>query len=237
MGKSMNDIHLWKNLRLGLWISQNLSLADFLEIASLNSTLLKKFIAVDLGKQELEKYRSSLKRETSQPNGFLKRRNFTNDFLFFSTVSKVARNSRLRDANLGEAHRRVSPTDGPEDGGKLLIQMNPLKQVHIIDTSVKKLSMTEGLVLLHLLSGADGDVLTVRSLRNVIVCKITARPHGSMWRYHEGWRPQWVMRSIVTRAWTRTSAGHARWERSLHSTQQLLHISHHLQQQHTTWST
>jgi hypothetical protein len=38
--------------------------------------------------------------------------------------------------------------------------------------------MAEGLVLLHLLYGADGHVVAVRSLRNVIVCKITARPHG-----------------------------------------------------------
>jgi hypothetical protein len=72
------------------------------------------------------------------------------------------------------------PTDGPEDGGKLFIQANPLKQVHIIDTSVSKLSMVEGLVLLHLHSGVDGDVVAVRSLRNVIVCKIMARPHGPM---------------------------------------------------------
>jgi hypothetical protein len=71
-----------------------------------------------------------------------------------------------------------SPTDGLEDGGKLLIQTNPLKQVHIGETSVSKLSVVEGLVLLHLLSGADGDVIAVRSLRNVIVCKITAQPHG-----------------------------------------------------------
>jgi hypothetical protein len=70
------------------------------------------------------------------------------------------------------------PTDGPEDGGKLLIQTNPLKQVHIIDTSVSKLSTVEGLELLHLISGADGDVIIVRSLRNIIVCKITARPRG-----------------------------------------------------------
>jgi hypothetical protein len=34
--------------------------------------------------------------------------------------------------------------------------------------------MAEGLVLLHLLSGADGDVITVHSLRNIIVCKIMA---------------------------------------------------------------
>jgi hypothetical protein len=44
--------------------------------------------------------------------------------------------------------------------------------------SVSKLSMTEGLVLLHLLNGTDGDVVAVRSLRNIIMCKITARPHG-----------------------------------------------------------
>jgi hypothetical protein len=44
----------------------------------------------------------------------------------------------------------------------------------------------EGLVLLHLLSGADGDVIVVHSLRNVIVCKITTRPHGPMRRWHEG---------------------------------------------------
>jgi hypothetical protein len=69
---------------------------------------------------------------------------------------------------------KFSPTNGSEDGGKLLVQTNPLKQVHIIDMSVSKLSMAEGLVLLHLLSGADGDVITVRSLRKVIVCKITA---------------------------------------------------------------
>jgi hypothetical protein len=44
-----------------------------------------------------------------------------------------------------------------------------LKQVHIIDTSVSKLSTAEGLILLHLLNGVDGNVITVCSLRNVIV--------------------------------------------------------------------
>jgi hypothetical protein len=85
---------------------------------------------------------------------------------------------------------KFSPTDGPEDGRKLFIQINPLKQVHIVDTSVSKLSTAEGLVLLHLLSGADGDVVTVRSLRNVIMCKITARPRGPVWRWHKGQRPR-----------------------------------------------
>jgi hypothetical protein len=46
---------------------------------------------------------------------------------------------------------------------------------------VSKLSTVEGLVLLHLLSGADGDVIAVRNLRNVIVCKITARPRSPVW--------------------------------------------------------
>jgi hypothetical protein len=73
-----------------------------------------------------------------------------------------------------------SPTDGPEDGGKILVQTNHLKQVHIVDTSVSKLSMVEELVLLHLLSGADGDVVAVCSLKNIIVCKIMTRPHSPM---------------------------------------------------------
>jgi hypothetical protein len=61
-----------------------------------------------------------------------------------------------------------------EDEGMLLVQTNPLKQVHIEDTSVRKLSTVEGLVLLHLLCGVDGDAIDVHSLRNIIVCKITA---------------------------------------------------------------
>jgi hypothetical protein len=101
MGKSVNDIHLCKNLRLGLWISLNLSLVDFPEMASLNSTLLKFLIAPDSGKQDLYKSRSSLKQEKSQPNDFSNRRNFTNNFLFFSTVSEVKRNSRVKRCKPG----------------------------------------------------------------------------------------------------------------------------------------
>jgi hypothetical protein len=55
MGKSVNDIHLCKNLRLVLLISLNLSLANFPEIALLNSTLLKFLIALESGKRDLEK--------------------------------------------------------------------------------------------------------------------------------------------------------------------------------------
>jgi hypothetical protein len=92
MVKSMNDTPLCRNLRLGLWISLNLSLADFSEIASLNSTLLKVLIALDSGKKDLEKS----KQKKSQPNDFPNRWNFTNDFLFFSTISNVIRNSRVK---------------------------------------------------------------------------------------------------------------------------------------------
>jgi hypothetical protein len=67
-----------------------------------------------------------------------------------------------------------SLTDGLEDGGKLFVQTNSLKQVHIIDISVSKLSMAERLVLIHLLSGADGDVIAVCILKNVIMCKLMA---------------------------------------------------------------
>jgi hypothetical protein len=47
-----------------------------------------------------------------------------------------------------------------------------IKQVRIVDMSVSKLSTVEGLILLHLLSGADGDVIAVHCLTNAIVCKI-----------------------------------------------------------------
>jgi hypothetical protein len=46
--------------------------------------------------------------------------------------------------------------------------------------------MAEALVLLHLLIGVDGDVVTIHSCWNVIMCKIMARLRGPMWRWHEG---------------------------------------------------
>jgi hypothetical protein len=55
--------------------------------------------------------------------------------------------------------------------------------------SVSKLSMAEGLVLLHLLTSVDRNVFTIHSLRNIIVCKIIARPCGPVWQWHEGLRP------------------------------------------------
>jgi hypothetical protein len=69
-----------------------------------------------------------------------------------------------------------SPTNSLEDEGKLFIHSNPVEQVHIIYISVTKLSLAERIVLLHLLGAMDGNVVTVRGHRNVVVCKIADRP-------------------------------------------------------------
>jgi hypothetical protein len=69
-----------------------------------------------------------------------------------------------------------SPTNSSEDEGKLFVHSNPLKQVHIVYTSVTKLSLEERLVLLHLLGATDKNVITVRGHRNVIMCKVEDRP-------------------------------------------------------------
>jgi hypothetical protein len=73
-----------------------------------------------------------------------------------------------------------SPTNSPEDEGKLFIHSNPLEQVHIVYTSVTKLSLAERLILLHLLGAMDGNVIVVHNHRNVIVCKIADRPPSLM---------------------------------------------------------
>jgi hypothetical protein len=69
-----------------------------------------------------------------------------------------------------------SLTNSPDDEGKLFIHSNPLEQVHIVYTSVTKLSLAERLILLHLLSAMDENVITIHGHRNVIVCKIVDRP-------------------------------------------------------------
>jgi hypothetical protein len=67
-----------------------------------------------------------------------------------------------------------------EDEGNLFIHSNPLHYVHIIDMSVNKLLMVEGLLLLHLLSATDGNAIAVRGHRNIIVCRIADRPPDLM---------------------------------------------------------
>jgi hypothetical protein len=73
-----------------------------------------------------------------------------------------------------------SLTNGPEDEGKFFVHSNPLKQVHIVYTSVTNLSLAERLILLHLLGATNENVVTVGGHRNVIVCKIADRPPGLM---------------------------------------------------------
>jgi hypothetical protein len=132
--------------------------------------------------------------------------------------------------------RRVSLTNSSEDEGKHFVHSNPLKQVHIIYTSVTKLLLVESLVLLHLLSSTDGNVIVVHGHRNIIMYKIADRPTSLVrWR-HEGRRPCGVLWSF-TGASARTLGGRARRESLLHSTYQFLHPAQHLQQQHTTRST
>jgi hypothetical protein len=73
-----------------------------------------------------------------------------------------------------------SPTNSPEDEGKLFVHSNPVEQVHIVYTSVTKLSLLKRLILLHLISATDGNVIAVRGHRNVIMCKIADRPPSLM---------------------------------------------------------
>jgi hypothetical protein len=79
-----------------------------------------------------------------------------------------------------------SPTNSLEDEGKLLIHSNSLEQVHIVYMSVTKLSLTERLVLLHLLGATDVNVIIIHGHKNVIMCKIVDRPLQSRAVRHEG---------------------------------------------------
>jgi hypothetical protein len=93
------------------------------------------------------------------------------------SVCMVAKSS-IRRSSHSIPSVEFSPTNSPENEGKLFIHSNPLEQVHIVYTSVTKLSLAERLVLLHLLSAMDGNVIAVRGHRNIIVCKIADRSPG-----------------------------------------------------------
>jgi hypothetical protein len=73
------------------------------------------------------------------------------------SICTVAKSSIHRSSHLIPSIE-FSPTNSPEDEGKLFVHSNPLKQVHIVYTSVTKLSLAERLILLHLLSATDGNV-------------------------------------------------------------------------------
>jgi hypothetical protein len=70
-----------------------------------------------------------------------------------------------------------SLTNSLEDDGKLFIHSNPLEQVHVCD----QISLAERLILLHLLSAMDGNVIIVHGHRNVIVCRIVDPPPNLVW--------------------------------------------------------
>jgi hypothetical protein len=70
---------------------------------------------------------------------------------------------------------QFSPTNSSKDEGKLFIHSNSLEQVHIVYTSVTKLSLAERLALLHLLDATDGNAIAIRGHRNIIICKIADR--------------------------------------------------------------
>jgi hypothetical protein len=63
------------------------------------------------------------------------------------------------------------PTDGSDNGGKLFVQTNPHKQVHIVDTSVSKLLVAEGLILANddVLEAMDGDGISIRTTEEIVV--------------------------------------------------------------------
>jgi hypothetical protein len=93
----------------------------------------------------------------------------------YISICTVARSS-IRRLSGPISFIEFSPTNSPEGEGKLFVHSNPPEQVHIVYMSVTKLSLTERLILLHLLGATDGNVIVVRGHRNVIMCKIADRP-------------------------------------------------------------
>jgi hypothetical protein len=89
----------------------------------------------------------------------------------YISVCMVA-NSSIRHSSRPIPSIEFSLTNSLEDEEKLFIHSNPLEQVHIVYTSVIKLSLVERLVLLHLLDAMDGNVVAVCGQRNIVVCKI-----------------------------------------------------------------
>jgi hypothetical protein len=67
----------------------------------------------------------------------------------------------------------LTPSDGMENGGKLDVQPHSLEQVHIVYTSVNKLSNMEGLQHLPPLSVLDGDVVVIFH-GHLCLCRVVA---------------------------------------------------------------
>jgi hypothetical protein len=84
------------------------------------------------------------------------------------SVCTVAKSS-IRRSSHPIPSIQFSPTNSPKDEGKLFIHSNSLEQVHIVYTSVTKLSLAERLELLHLLDATDGNAIAIRGHRNIIM--------------------------------------------------------------------
>jgi hypothetical protein len=94
------------------------------------------------------------------------------------SVCTVAKSSIHRSSCLIPSVE-FSPTISPEDEGNLFVHSNTLDQVHIVYTSVTKLSLAERFILLHLQGATNGNVITVCGHRNIIMCKIADQPSWS----------------------------------------------------------
>jgi hypothetical protein len=91
------------------------------------------------------------------------------------SICTVAKSSIHRSSHLIRSVE-FSSINSPEDEGKLSVHSDPLEQVHIVYTSVTKVSMVERLILLYLLGATDGNIITVHGHRNIIMCKIADQP-------------------------------------------------------------
>ena len=94
--------------------------------------------------------------------------------IFICTVSK----SSIHRSSCPAPSVEFSSTISLEGEGKFFVHSNPLEQVHIVYTSVTKLSLAEKLVLLHLLGATDGNVVAVCGHRNVS-CSEGTKDEGS----------------------------------------------------------
>jgi hypothetical protein len=114
-------------------------------------------------------------------------------------------------------------TDGAEDSGRFDIHPHCLEYVHIVYTSVKELSNSEGFKLIPLLR-RNGDVIIVLDPMVSSSCRSAAQRCGPVLWGYEGRRPWWVKRPVVTlRVWRSASAGWTRLEHVLHLLEHLLH--------------
>jgi hypothetical protein len=116
-----------------------------------------------------------------------------------------------------------------EDEGDLFVHSNPLERVHIVYTSVTKLSLAERLILLHLLDATDGNVITDCGHRNIIVCKRADLPPPPV-SCSEGTRDEDHAESCYPSPECEPEPRLDWPDENALSTYQFLHLAQHLQQ-------